>query len=58
MITKKLTTISLAALLFCVAIPTQADVRLAALFADNMVLQQGMRMPVWGWADDGETVTL
>src|SRR5258708_3506580 len=23
-----------------------------------MVLQQGIRAPVWGWADDGETVTV
>ncbi len=35
-----------------------ADVRLPALFADNMVLQQGIRVPVWGWANDGEQVTV
>ncbi len=23
-----------------------------------MVLQQGMRLPIWGWADDGEKVTV
>jgi sialate O-acetylesterase len=34
----------------------RADVRLPALFSDNMVLQQGMDLPVWGWADDGEEV--
>jgi sialate O-acetylesterase len=33
-----------------------ADVRLPALFSDNMVLQQKQRAPVWGWADDGEEV--
>src|SRR5437764_1427649 len=33
-----------------------ADVRLPGLFADNMVLQQGMPVPVWGWADEGEEV--
>jgi hypothetical protein len=27
----------------------RAEVRLAALFSDNMVLQQGMPAPVWGW---------
>jgi sialate O-acetylesterase len=36
----------------------QADVRLPALFSDNMVLQQGIRVPVWGWANDGEQVTV
>ncbi len=36
----------------------QADVRLPAIFADNMVLQRDMEVPVWGWADPGETVTI
>jgi sialate O-acetylesterase len=36
----------------------RADVKLPALFSDNMVLQQGMRVPVWGWADEGERVTV
>lgn len=35
-----------------------AAVRTAPLFSDNMVLQQGQPVPVWGWADDGETVTV
>ena len=28
------------------------------LFADNMVLQQGIAAPVWGWAAPGEKVTV
>lgn len=36
----------------------RADVRLAGLFTDNMVLQQQKEVPVWGWADDGESVTV
>jgi len=28
------------------------------LFSDNAVLQQGMRLPVWGTADAGEKVTI
>src|SRR5579883_643387 len=35
-----------------------ADVRLPNLFSDNLVLQQGMKVKVWGWADDGEEVTV
>jgi sialate O-acetylesterase len=35
-----------------------ADVKLPALFSDNMVLQQNVRLPVWGWADEGEQVTV
>jgi sialate O-acetylesterase len=36
----------------------QADVRLAALFADHMVLQRDQANLVWGWADPGESVTV
>jgi sialate O-acetylesterase len=40
------------------AISAQARVRLPALFADNMVLQQEKLDPIWGWADEGEKVTV
>jgi sialate O-acetylesterase len=50
--------LSLAALGLCAAPFARADVRLPALFSDNMVLQQGMEVPVWGWASDGEQVTV
>jgi sialate O-acetylesterase len=39
----------------CVA---RADVRLASPFTDHMVLQQGMPVPVWGWAGSGEKVSV
>jgi sialate O-acetylesterase len=35
-----------------------ADVKLPAVFSDHMVLQGGTAVPVWGWADPGETVTV
>jgi len=35
-----------------------ADVKLPALFSDHAVLQQGVSVPVWGWADPGEDVTV
>ena len=44
--------------LMLAAFPVSADVRPAALFTDGMVLQQGIEVPVWGWADDGEQVTV
>ncbi len=34
-----------------------ADVKLPKVFGSNMVLQQGMPVNVWGWADPGESVT-
>lgn len=36
----------------------QADVKLPKIFGDNMVLQQGMAVPVWGTAAANEKVTV
>ena len=36
----------------------QADVKLPSVFGNHMVLQQGQKLPVWGWAEPGETVTV
>ena len=38
--------------------PPQAAVKPHALFADGAVLQQGIKVPVWGTAKDGEKVTV
>src|SRR5262249_42916436 len=38
--------------------PAFAAVRPNSLFTDNMVLQQGVSVPVWGTADDNEKVTV
>jgi sialate O-acetylesterase len=35
-----------------------ADTRPAKIFADSMVLQRGIPIPVWGWAAKGEQVTV
>jgi len=35
-----------------------ADVTLPALFSEHMVLQRETSIPVWGWADAGEQVTV
>lgn len=35
-----------------------ANVRLPSIFSDHAVLQQGVAVPVWGWADPGEEVTV
>lgn len=36
----------------------QAAVKLPAIFSDHMVLQRDKPIPVWGWADPGEAVTV
>ncbi len=35
-----------------------ADLKLAAVFSDHMVLQRELPIAVWGWADPGESVTV
>ena len=35
-----------------------ADVKLPVIFNNHMVLQQGVPAPVWGWAENGEKVTV
>lgn len=35
-----------------------AEVRLADVFGSGMVLQRDAKVPVWGWADPGERITL
>lgn len=34
----------------------QSGLRLPAIIGDNMVLQQNLANPIWGWADPGATV--
>ena len=45
-------------LLGFVNLPVIADVRLPQIFGDHMVLQRGIKLPVWGWAEAGEKLTL
>jgi sialate O-acetylesterase len=40
------------------ASPVLADVKLPALISNNMVLQAGKPLPIWGFADAGEKVTV
>jgi len=35
-----------------------ADVRLPAIISDHMVVQAGVKVPIWGWADAGEEVSV
>ena len=46
------------AALLLLPVVASANVSLHALFTANMVLQQGVPVTVWGWADVGETVTV
>ncbi|HTW95146.1 MAG TPA: sialate O-acetylesterase [Tepidisphaeraceae bacterium] len=48
----------LISLIGLLASPLLADVRLPAIFSDHMVLQRGVKLTVWGWADPGEQVVV
>src|SRR5687767_15072892 len=50
--------ISVLASILGTALIARADVKLPALFTDNMVLQRDVNAPIWGWADDGEQITI
>ena len=39
------------------AMPAMADVRLAKIFTDNMMLQRDQPVRIWGWAKPGEKVS-
>jgi sialate O-acetylesterase len=45
-------------LLAASAFSVRADVKLPAIFSEHAVLQRDMPVPVWGWADPGESVTV
>jgi sialate O-acetylesterase len=44
--------------LHSIASLAQAELELARLFSDHMVLQREMPLPVWGWAAPGEEITV
>ncbi len=48
--------LALAAFLF--AVSANANPTLPPLFGNHMVLQQGAAVPVWGWADPQERITV
>ena len=47
-----------ALILLTTVFATHAAVTLTHVLGDNMVLQRGQPVPVWGWAESGERVTV
>jgi sialate O-acetylesterase len=43
---------------FLLELHVEADVKLPAIIGENMVLQQEMKLPIWGTAKPGERVTV
>ena len=48
----------LGAMLVCSVVVAAAELRLPAVISNNMVLQRGQPVPIWGWAEPGESVTI
>lgn len=40
------------------SLPLCAELKLAPQFSDHMVLQRGMKVPIWGWTKPGSTVAV
>lgn len=45
-------------LLLLDVLPLPAEVRISGLFSDGAVLQRDQPVPVWGWAEPGEVITV
>jgi len=58
MINRRWTTGIVAAFLVLIVSFAQAAVRLPGFFGNDMVLQRERQVPIWGWADPGEKVTV
>lgn len=44
--------------LITLAVPCLADVKLPRLISDGLIIQRDKPVHVWGWADEGEAVTI
>ena len=53
-----LSRLTMPVLILVLAAAVRAEVRLPAIISDNMVLQQGMKVRIWGNAKPGEPVTV
>jgi sialate O-acetylesterase len=50
--------VAIYSIILCWASLAAAEVKLPAIIGENMVLQRGQDVPIWGWADKGEEVTV
>lgn len=48
----------IAVLCFLGSVQMHADIKLPALFSDNMILQQQMEAPIWGWGNKNEMLEI
>ena len=53
-----LVAVTLVAASMALTAPAGAAMKMPAIFGNDMVLQQGLKTPVWGWADPGAEITV
>lgn len=44
--------------LILISLPCRSDVKLPAIFSDNMIIQRNMPIKIWGWAEKNERVSV
>lgn len=54
----RLRSLWIAVFMLAMAAPLQAELKLANVFTDHMVLQRDLKNPVWGWDTPGTKVTV
>jgi sialate O-acetylesterase len=57
-LSRRLLTLILCLGIAALSVSARAEVRLPAIIGDNMVLQGGDRVPLWGWADPNEEIAV
>ena len=57
-VSRRFVTLTVCSMIALLSAVSSADVRLPAIFGDNMVLQAGTRVSLWGWADPNEEISV
>lgn len=52
------TKVGLSFLFICLSVMLQANIKLPKVFTSNMVIQREIEIPVWGWGNPGEKITV
>lgn len=57
-VSRRFVTLTVCSLIALLSAVSSAEVRLPAIFGDNMVLQAGTHVSLWGWADPNEEINV
>jgi sialate O-acetylesterase len=57
-VSRRFVTLTVCSMIALLSAVSSAEVRLPAIFGDNMVLQGGTHVSLWGWADPNEEINV